>query len=107
MFIMFDAIHAKFNDVKDLWNRLKQGAIKFYFLPVSDMELTDELYIKMNSRGKPLTRFERFKAELERELRKVNEKTAVEIARKIDTVWTDLLWQYCNSENGYMEILVS
>jgi uncharacterized protein with ParB-like and HNH nuclease domain len=107
MLVMLDAIDRKFKNVCDLWDKLENGAITFYFLPIKDMGLTDELYIKMNSRGKPLTRFERFKAELERELRKVNEKTAVEIARKIDTVWTDLLWQYCNSENGYMEILVS
>lgn len=28
------------------------------------MKLTDDIYIKMNSRGKPLTDFEHFKAEL-------------------------------------------
>lgn len=38
------------------------------------MGLTDELYIKMNSRGKPLTVFEHFKAELEREIRTLDEK---------------------------------
>ena len=40
------------------------------------MGLTDELYIKMNSRGKQLTQFEHFKAELERELKSIDEETA-------------------------------
>ena len=40
------------------------------------MGLTDELYIKMNSRGKPLTQFEHFKAELERKIRRIDENLA-------------------------------
>jgi hypothetical protein len=71
--------------------RLKDKAITFYFLPIKDMGLTDELYIKMNSRGKPLTQFEHFKAELERELRKIDEPTAKRIIKKIDLDWTDML----------------
>lgn len=65
------------------------------------MGLTDELYIKMNSRGKPLTVFEHFKAELEREIRALDEKngqnTADRIVGKIDKSWTDLLWKYRSS----------
>ena len=62
---MLDAISEEFRDTKDIWMKLKGGAISFYFLPIKDLGLTDELYIKMNSRGKPLTKFEHFKAELE------------------------------------------
>ena len=100
MLVMLDAIDEKFRDVEDLWNRLKCGAITFYFLPIRDMGLTDELYIKMNSRGKPLTRFEHFKAELERCIRTVSEESADRIARKIDRDWTDLLWRYRDSGEG-------
>ena len=64
------------------------------------MGLTDEIYIKMNSRGKPLTIFEHFKAELERNLRLVDESKgtsfANQIISKIDREWTDLLWNYRN-----------
>jgi hypothetical protein len=94
MLVMIDAIDEKFRDTPNIWERLKNEAITFYFLPIKDMGLTDELYIRMNSRGKPLTQFEHFKAEFERELRLIDEAMAKRIIRKIDLDWTDLLWQY-------------
>ncbi len=100
MLVMLDAIDAKFRNVGDLWEKLKAGAVTFYFLPIRDMGLTDELYIKMNSRGKPLTRFEHFKAELERSIRLLDEDTAGRIISKIDIEWTDLLWRYRESGQG-------
>lgn len=94
MLVMLDAIDEKFADVPDLWEKLCGGAISFYFLPIKDMGLTDELYIKMNSRGKPLTMFEHFKAELERNLKAIDPDVAKRILQKIDIDWTDLLWSY-------------
>ena len=95
MLVMLDAIDDKFKDVaSDLWEKLKN--ITFFFLPIKDMGLTDELYIKMNSRGKPLTRFEHFKAMLERCIQSLDDKTAERIMGKIDRDWTDLLWCYRN-----------
>ena len=94
MLVMIDAINDLFFTVDDLWNKLKGRTITFYFLPIKDMGLTDELYIKMNSRGKPLTMFEHFKAELERELRAIDVRTAERIISKVDREWTDLLWEY-------------
>lgn len=103
MLVMLDAIHNRFKDVTDLWNKLKERCITFYFLPIKDMGLTDELYIKMNSRGKPLTLFEHFKAELEREIRNIDDELADKIMRKIDIDWTDLLWKYRNSNTGSLD----
>ena len=103
MLVMLDAIDNKFKDVTDLWDKLKEKSITFYFLPIKDMGLTDELYIKMNSRGKPLTLFEHFKAELEREIRGMDENLANRIMGKIDRDWTDLLWEYRNSGSGSSE----
>ncbi len=100
MLVMLDAIDNKFKDVDNLWEKLKDKCITFYFLPIKDMGLTDELYIKMNSRGKPLTLFEHFKAELEREVRSIDENLANRITGKIDRAWTDLLWEYRNSGSG-------
>lgn len=104
MLVMLDAIDKRFKDVPDIWSRLENYAITFYFLPIKDMGLTDELYIKMNSRGKPLTLFEHFKAELEREIRTLDErngtKVADRIATSIDKAWTDLLWNYRNGSSG-------
>lgn len=104
MLVMLDAIDQCFKDVPDIWSRLENNAITFYFLPIKDMGLTDELYIKMNSRGKPLTLFEHFKAELEREIRTLDEKNGTQVADRIvasiDKAWTDLLWNYRNGSSG-------
>ncbi|MBR3052475.1 DUF262 domain-containing protein [Candidatus Saccharibacteria bacterium] len=96
MLEMLDAIDDKFQAVDNIWSRLKAGRISFYHLyqSVGDAGFTNDLYIKMNSRGKPLTDFENFKAELEGELEKVDPAMSREIARRIDNAWTDLLWPY-------------
>ena len=107
MLVMLDAIDEKFRNVEDLWKKLSRNAITFYFLPIKDMGLTDELYIKMNSRGKPLTRFEHFKAELERCVRALGDDTANGIMLKIDQDWTDMLWQYRDSGSGTAEDAVT
>ena len=94
MLVMLDDIDKVFKNVEDGWQRLKDGAISFYFLLVKDMGLTDELYIKMNSRGKPLSQFEHFKAELEHSLKAIDEPVCKRIMMKIDREWTNLLWYY-------------
>lgn len=106
MLVMIDAIAEQFSETEGIWGALAEGSITFYFLPIKDMGLTDELYIKMNSRGKPLTSFEHFKAELERELRKTDEAKAQEIIEKIDRSWTDLLWTYRGGRRGADEDFV-
>ncbi len=98
MLVMLDTIQNKFAGVENLYKKLDN--ISFYFLPIEDMGLTDELYIKMNSRGKPLTQFEHFKAEFEKQLKVADEELAKRIGSKIDREWTDLLWQYRNSGVG-------
>lgn len=66
MLRMIDYIHVMFNNsCNNLWPRLENGCISFYFLPIKQLGATDDLYIKMNSRGKPLTEFENVKAEWE------------------------------------------
>lgn len=107
MLVMLDALDDKFKEVDDLWERLRSGAITFYFLPIRDMGLTDELYIKMNSRGKPLTRFEHFKAELERCIQAVDKETTERVMRKIDRDWTDMLWRYRDSGSGTEEDFIT
>lgn len=99
MLVMLDSIDEKFADIDHIWESLENRAITFYFLPIKDMGLTDELYIKMNSRGKPLTTFENFKAELENELRQNSNELAEDIIGKIDRDWTDILWMYRGEDN--------
>lgn len=102
MLNMLDAMHQKFGNTLGLWDKLKEGSISFYLLPIKDMGLTDELYIKMNSRGKPLTEFEHFKAEWERRLQILNPQIKNVISSKIDTIWTDILWPF-HDENGIVD----
>jgi hypothetical protein len=54
------------------------------------MGSAEDLYIKMNSRGKPLTDFETFKAHFEKTIE--TSDRAGEFALKVDTTWSDLLW---------------
>lgn len=100
---------------KILLERLKDegnAPIKFYLLNMEDknMPLTDDLYIKMNARGKILTDFENFKADLlkyklrDREyLIPENDKFSV----LMDTDWTDIFWHFRSTENHIDEIYMS
>lgn len=109
MLRMIDYIHGLFNkSCNNLWPRLEAGCISFYFLPIKQLGATDELYIKMNSRGKPLTEFENVKAEWEASIRAISPsimsqqdaEQLQEIEQKLDNDWTDLLWPYRNGQTG-------
>lgn len=97
MLVMLNAIHQRFHDVDPTlaWRRLtdlEHPAISFHLLPLPDMGSAEDLYIKMNSRGKPLTDFENFKAHFEKAIE--SSPRADEFAHKIDVEWSDLLWAY-------------
>jgi hypothetical protein len=101
MLVMLDALHGWFTahdpDFKIAWAKLvdeENPAIRFHVLPMKANGLTDELYIKMNSRGKPLTPFENFKAHFEDMLKKAYPDMANDFAQKVDTDWSDILWPY-------------
>lgn len=109
MLRMIDYIHVMFNNsCNNLWPRLEGGCISFYFLPIKQLGATDDLYIKMNSRGKPLTEFENVKAEWEASIRAISPsimsqqdaEELQEIEQKLDLDWTDLLWPYRNGQTG-------
>jgi hypothetical protein len=117
MLTMLDAIHYKFADKKEFFERLidiETPIITFLFLNLKDFKLTDDLYIKMNSRGKPLTPFENFKAKFEQYLDTVkydrnfslnfgNKNKDVPIKEyfsyNIDTKWANLFWNYRTLQN--------
>ena len=99
MLVMIDAIHQRFieDDCAAAWERLvdpQEPAISFHLLPIEQMGLSEDLYIKMNSRGKPLTPFENFKARFEQTLEASCPERVDEFALKVDGVWADLLWPY-------------
>lgn len=99
MLVMFKAIHEKFNGKEELWNKLEnEKKITFYFLPLNKFKLTDELYVKMNSRGKPLSDFENFKAWLDEKLAQLDGFDNSDWSLKLDTTWTDLFWNNDNDD---------
>ena len=105
MLVMLDALHARYRAASDEqrarhWQRLidpDHPAIRFHLLPIRNSSENSTLYVKMNSRGKPLTAFENFKAEWEGLLRKNKHITTDmrnQFSHKIDSEWTDLFWNY-------------
>lgn len=117
MLTMLDAIHKKFIHKKEFFERLldaENPIITFLFLNLKDFKLTDDLYIKMNSRGKPLSPFENFKAKFEQFLETVKvdrkfslnfDSTKKDVSLKeyfsynIDTKWANLFWNYRTLQN--------
>ncbi|MGV8863210.1 MAG: GmrSD restriction endonuclease domain-containing protein [Pseudomonas sp.] len=119
--VMLEAIHATFQDAPTAtFARLcdsERPVITFQLLDLKAFGLADDLYIKMNSRGMPLTPFETFKARYEQTLQHqydgqirtvdgVKQGVASFIATRLDTRWADLFWTTCN-EGEASEGLIS
>lgn len=116
---MLDAIHEKFYDKKEFFARLldrEKPAITFLFMNLEAFKLTDDLYIKMNSRGKQLTPFENFKAQYSEYLKTIKTDRTFSLSKGntrlpvsmdkyflhcIDTIWTDMIWKFRNIDQEY------
>lgn len=92
MLTMLDAIHRDFNKVERLWDALMLNLITFQYIELEHFGLSDDLYIKMNARGKALTPYENFKAKLEQHIQVNYPDLKREFSKKIDGIWTDLFW---------------
>lgn len=97
MLNMIDDIHENFFLQLNLWTALtEENRISFYYLILKDFGLSDDLYIKMNARGKLLTPFENFKAEIQAKIKdgkwEKSKDISYSFAFKIDTEWTDFIW---------------
>lgn len=94
---MLDALHASLAPCgPGLYGRLTgrdgQGAcITFQFLDIGAFRLTDDLYIRMNARGRSLSAFENFKAGLCGHLG-ANPAGDDRFMHRLDTQWADLFW---------------
>lgn len=87
--------------IEEYWESLtsETAPIVFYQLSLNNLVSSDDLYIKMNARGKQLTPFENFKADLIGFLKNeknndgcdlLDEENGIPI--KLDTSWTDIFW---------------
>ncbi len=103
--------------LEDYLNLLKSAnsPIKFYTLDMEDknLPLSDDLYIKMNARGKILTDFENFKVDLlnykpDGETLLIDEdgKTEDSFSHLLDTKWTDIFWYNRSPEHKIDDIFL-
>jgi len=123
MLVMLDAIHSELSKKENKSKLLEQlineetAVITFDFLDLNELNQTDELYVKMNARGKQLSEFEHFKAWLQNyvstqkveSLIQNDEKVLLkeliqekDWKRKLDRVWLDLFWS--NKEAGVYSV---
>lgn len=111
MLVMLNSIEERLNvksdeELKKFWQKLtsENPPITFHFKQLNDIGLTDDLYIKMNARGKELTDFENFKARFEKHIK--NNKWETDslnptdtFFHNVDTAWTDLFWKHRGFDN--------
>ena len=120
MLNMLDSIQIFFkpNECYNYYRKLVDNKqIVFDFLSLDNFNLSDELYIKMNSRGRALTRFENLKSKIlklyddaskevpeiyNKKLSEIQESSKLKTAFKtlrdyvsymLDTEWTDIFWK--------------
>jgi hypothetical protein len=121
---------AEVTELKTYWDNLtceydnnEQPPIAFYYFPLEKYKLTDDLYIKMNARGKALTDFENFKADFldlvkkrfkeynssveEDELEIKASSRKVEFASKMDNAWTDIFWNFRSDDDVIDDIYLA
>lgn len=70
----------------------EEKLISFYYLPIQNFGLTNDLYIRMNARGEQLTPFEHFKSSLYKAL--ADYPRLAEIKDKMEHQWVEDLWDY-------------
>ncbi|MFP9118351.1 DUF262 domain-containing protein [Flavobacterium sp. RNTU_13] len=105
---MLTEIHLQcFNDVinfKTLFSEENKN-ITFEFLELEKFGLSDDLYIKMNARGKILSSYENFKADLIEHIRKNSWETNKPyndlFATRLDGKWTDYFWDEGNNSKTF------
>lgn len=109
MLVMLDAIDSYYHKfgIKDAIDKVEN--LQFYILPLMQFNKSEELYMKMNARGLPLSVFDNFKADFTGSMNKVaslhEEMVQLEggiegemishnenISIKLDAKWIDLFW---------------
>ena len=114
MLVFLDAIHEKAiknsTNRDDVWQKLISSNPPIYFdiLVLDELTKPNELYVKMNSRGRELSEFDNFKSMMEGELQAMNpdkfdgirehENNKADFIKNwtadIDNVWINVFWRY-------------
>lgn len=93
---VLDLIHERFGSVDNLGGVLTSSdcPVHFEWLDIKNIGNGDDLYIKMNARGRGLSEFENFKAELEGQFpASADPVFKDEFFYKLDQEWLDFFWK--------------
>lgn len=85
--------------------------ISFQFLDMKDKGLDDDIYVKMNGRGRPLSYFENLKSWMDEQIEKICKDANKELQSEflsdwksnMDNKWTDLFWRNRNTNQEHPE----
>ena len=118
MLTMLDEIDAQFYDTKEtkytsvieagnsLFDQMRKPIV-FQFMSLNGFHDIDDLYIKMNARGLPLTPFEIFKSKLIEDVEKEFDfESQKNFKSNIDVVWSDVLWKYRKENTKNIDIFL-
>ena len=106
MLVMLDSLYQELNfypnnidsTTLELYRKNLRN-ITFNFLNLNDFNMSDELFVKMNDRGKQLSDFDILKSSLEEEIqiqkkkKILSEKTEENWRSLMDGKWIDFFWQ--------------
>ncbi|NIZ47728.1 DUF262 domain-containing protein (plasmid) [Entomospira nematocerorum] len=104
MLTMLDHLHEVFKDFAEttkleLKTQLQAGYLRFRFLDTKSIGSEDDLYIKLNGRGKSLSPFDNVKSIIieqiilhEEELKQVHDIDRWAYSQFFDREWTDYFW---------------
>lgn len=92
---MLNDIANQVFDVANLKNQLEEEnnpLVFFQFVKLDQLALEDDLYIKLNARGRALTSFENFKSKFIDRCSGICPDISDEIKSNLDNSWADLMW---------------
>lgn len=110
MLVMIDTINSNMDWSLDLTEcKSRLSSITFNHLDLGELGMSDELFIKMNARGKLLSDFDRLKSTIEEEIQIQQQELDIEgnsladqdieknWRKYMDGAWIDLFWQQTSS----------
>lgn len=82
-------------NIDDLKKQLEESSnprVYFQFVKLDELGMEDELYIKLNARGRALTLFENFKSRIIDRCTEACPTFIDEFKKKLDGSWTEYIW---------------
>lgn len=97
--VVLDEIHVLLKESKDVSMKLrKEMNITFMALSIENMGRENDLYIKMNSRGKSLSSFESFKSLLFQFIDVHFKEQFLDFKQKMDNEWYSMIFDGCGEK---------